>query len=173
MWNVHVRGVRSVYGNITVAASRRQSTGSAKRGYEQAAIRLTFVLERQASVRVRAAVSSLIPAPQVKTAGDSADGLDVDCALRVHSHAGLDSLSCSRGQAQTLIGGVLRGSRPNVRCDRLTIRAVVLTGRVAGGSSLSHIDSNLEIGDSGRRVELDSIPQKVPVGRGYDKYRDI
>src|SRR5437660_11207991 len=26
---------------------------------------------------------------------------------------------------------------------------------------------DLEIGDSGRRVELDSIPQKVPVGRGY------
>src|SRR6266487_2278756 len=137
-----------------------------------AAVRLTFVLERQGSVSVRPAVCSLIPAPQVKTAGDSADGFDVDCALRVHSHAGLDSLSCSRGQAQTLIGGVLRGSRPNVRCDRLTIRAVVLTGRVAGGSSLSHIDSNRVIGDSGRRVELDSIPQKVPVGRGYDKYRN-
>jgi len=40
------------------------------------------------------------------------------------------------------------------------------------GSSHSHIDSNREIGNSGRRAEPDSIPQKVPVGRGYGKYRD-
>src|SRR5206468_10274230 len=118
------------------------------------------------SVSVRAAVCSLIPAPQVKTAGDSADGLDVDCALRVHSHAGLDSLSCSRGQAQTLIEGVLRGSRPNVRCDRLTIRAVVLTGRVAGGGSLGPIIRIREMGVSGGGVDLAIIRKKAPVARG-------
>src|SRR5258705_11930313 len=126
-----------------MASSGRKPTRTAKRGYEHAAIRLTLVLEGQGSVSVRAAVCSLIPAPQVKTAGDSADGLDVDVALRIHSHAGLDRLARARGQAQALIRCVLRGSRTNVCGHALTIRAVALTGGVAGGSRLSYIDSDL------------------------------
>jgi hypothetical protein len=170
--SVRVRGVRIVYGNVSGASSGRKPARTAKWGYEHAAIGLAFVLEGQRSVGVRPAVGSFIPAPQVKAAGDSADGLDVDAALRVHSHAGLDCLSCSCGQTQTLIGGVLRGSRANVRCDRLTIRAVVLTGGIGGGNCHSYIDSDRVIGNSGGRVVPNIIPQKVSVGRGYDKYRD-
>src|SRR5207244_13314867 len=96
--SVEVRRVGSVHGYAAIAASPRHPALSARRGYEHAAVRLTFVLERQGSVSVRPAICCLIPAPQIKTAGDSADGLDVDCALGVHSHAGFDSLSCSRGQ---------------------------------------------------------------------------
>jgi hypothetical protein len=48
----------------------------------------------------------------------------------------------------------------------------VLAGGVAGGSSFSHIDSNREVGNPGRRVEPDIIPQKVSVARRYDKYWD-
>src|SRR5207248_1323409 len=118
------------------------------------------------------AVFSLIPTPQIKPARDSAYGLDIDCALRVHDHAGLDSLTCPRRQTQTFIGGVSRGSRTNVCSDRLTIRAVVLAGGIAGGSSLGHIDSNRIVGDSSRRVVPDSIPQKVSIGGGNDKYRN-
>ena len=114
----------------------------------------------------------MIPTPQIKPARDSAYGLDIDCALRVHDHAGLDSLTCPRRQTQTFIGGVSRGSRANVCSDRLTIRAVVLAGGVAGGSSLGHIDSNRIVGDSSRRVVPDSIPQKVSIGGGNDKYRN-
>ena len=172
IWNVHVGGVRTVHCDIPVASSRRQPARSAESGYEDAAIRLTFVVERQGAVGVRLAVFSLIPAPQVKSAGDSADGFHVNCALRVHSHAGLDGLARPRRQTQTLIGGVIRRPRTNVRHHRLTVRAVVLAGWIAGGSSHSHIDSNREIGNSGRRAQPDSIPQKVPVGRGYGKYRD-
>src|SRR5260370_22783619 len=171
MGAARLRGVRSIHGNVPVASSRRQPAGRAKRGYEQAAIRLTFIFERQRSVSVRSAVCGFIPAPQVKTAGDSADRFDVDCALRVHSHAGLDGLPCSRGQTETFVGIVIRGSRTDVCRDSLTIRAVVLTGRVGRWSSHSYIDSDGVIGNSGR-VELDSIPQKVSVGRGYDKHRD-
>src|SRR4029077_16755710 len=110
--------------------------------------RLTFVLERQGPVGVRPAVRSLIPAPEIQAPRDSADGLDVDGALRVHSHAGLDGLACPGGQTQTLIGCVIRGSRTDERRYRLTIGAVVLTGGIGGDYRHSHIDSNLGIGDS-------------------------
>src|SRR5260370_7820825 len=160
MGSVRVRGVGSVHGDVAIAPSRRKPTGSAKRGYEQAAIRLTFIFERQRSVSVRSAVCGFIPAPQVKTAGDSADRFDVDCALRVHSHAGLDGLPCSRGQTETFVGIVIRGSRTDVCRDSLTIRAVVLTGRVGRWRTHSYIDSDGAIGNSGR-VELDSIPHNV------------
>src|SRR5207248_407388 len=63
-------------------------------------------------------------------------------------------------------------SLSNEGWDGMTIRAVVLTGWIARNSRHSHVDSNLEIGDSGRRVEPDGLPQKVPIRRGYGKYRD-
>src|SRR5258708_27861949 len=170
--SVRVRGVGTVHCDVAIASARREPARTAKRGYEHAAIGLTLVLERQRSVSIRPGVRSLIPAPHVKTAGDSADGLDVDCPLRVHSHAGLDRLSCPGGQTETLIGIVLRGSRTNACRDSLTIRAVVLAGRVGWRSSHSHIDSDRVIGNAGRRVEPGGVPQKVPVGRGYNKYRD-
>src|ERR1700688_448353 len=134
IWNVGVRWVGIVYGDVAIASSWRHPTRTAKRSYEHTAIRLTFILERQRPVSVRPAVCSLIPAPQIKTAGHSADGLDVDIALRIHRHAGLDRLSCPRGQTETLIGRVICSPRTNVCRHRLTGRAVVLAGRVGGWS---------------------------------------
>ena len=63
VWNVQVRGIRTVYGDVPVASSRSQTAGRTKSAYEYAAIRLTLVLERQRSVNVWPAVCSLIPAP--------------------------------------------------------------------------------------------------------------
>src|SRR5437879_10057871 len=48
----------------------------------------------------------------------------------------------------------------------------MLSGWIAGWNGRSRIDSNRVIGNSGRCVEHDGIPQKVAVGGGYDKYRD-
>src|SRR5260370_19635960 len=169
MGNVRVRGVRVVHGNVPIASSWRKPARTANRCYNHAAIGLAFVLERQGSISVRSAVGSLIPTPQIKTTGNSADRLDVDVALRVHGHAGLDSLACSRGQTQTLIGSVFRGSRTNVCRNSLTVRAVVLGGWVAGWNGGRRIDSDWEIGDSGGRVEPDGIPQEVSIGGGNGK----
>src|SRR5260370_7413236 len=87
--------------------------------------------------------------------------------LRVHSHAGLDGLSCPRGQTETFVGIVIRGSRTNIRRDSLTVRAVVLTGRVGGRNGHSHMDSYREIENPARSVKPYSLPPKVPVAHLY------
>src|SRR5205814_10108937 len=97
---------------------------------------------------------------------------DINRALRVNRHAGFDRLSCARGQTQTLVGSVLRGSRTHVGSDRLAGGTVVLTGRIAGRGSDGHVDANRVIGNSSGRIEADGVLKKIAVDCGYDKYRD-
>src|SRR5205085_12672529 len=157
--NVHIGGIGTVHGNIAIASSRRHSAHFSEIADEDAAIRLTLVLEGQRAVSVWSAVCSFIPAPQVKTARNSADRFDIDRALWIYSHAGLDRLSRSCRQTQTLIGRVIRCSWTHVRGCGLTIRAVVLTSRVGRWSGHSHIDSNLITGNAAGRIEPDGIPE--------------
>ena len=63
IWNVQVEWVRTVHRDVAIASARRQPARGAKSGYEDAAIRLTFVFKRQSSVRVRSTIGCLVPAP--------------------------------------------------------------------------------------------------------------
>src|SRR5438552_3681121 len=63
IWNVQVEWVSTVYRDVAIASARCHPARGAKRGYEDAAIRLTLVFKRHSSVRVRSTVRGLVPAP--------------------------------------------------------------------------------------------------------------
>src|SRR5262249_55120869 len=91
--NVQVSWIRTVHRDVAIASARRRSAHLAKIAYQDAAIRLSFIFKWERAVRVRTAIGSLIPAPQVKAARNSTDGLDIDRSLRIDNHARLHSLT--------------------------------------------------------------------------------